>query len=189
MFSLIKCTADKTPSNLSDSTISMSKIGSGKIDSLVLGRLNTICFVFDLLIASLFDTVHWIMLLNSSLISMSVFSGTNRFVSSAYLHNLFKSDNVFRSLLKIMYKAGPNPEPWMMLRLIATGPETLPHKRVDCVRPNRNNAISDCYYSTLMGTWPLRFRIRNDFWPWLTFKGSLQAHDSENGSYRLVGCS
>ena len=38
------------------------------------------------------------------------------------------------------------------------------------------------YYESLMGTWPQRFRIRNDLRPWFNFKGPFQGHESENGA-------
>ena len=56
--------------------------------------------------------------LNSTEMSMSVFSDTRNVVSSVNLNNIFITDKGFKSLAITMYKVGPRPEPWTTPMLI-----------------------------------------------------------------------
>ena len=60
----------------------------------------------------------------SAFLVAMLLAGMTRYVSSAYLHNIFPADTVFKSPVFTTYRAGPIEDPWIMLAEIST--------RADC---------------------------------------------------------
>ena len=56
---------------------------------------------------------------------MSVFSGINRVLSSAYLHRTLTAESNLRSEAKIIYNKGPVPEPQTILWVIGSQDDNL----------------------------------------------------------------
>ena len=83
--------------------------------------------VFSMLIIILLFLAHSFMWSNSSRRHTSVFSGIMRLVSSAYLNKMFMIEIGCKSPSIIAYSKGPNPDPCIILRFIASINEiTLP---------------------------------------------------------------
>ena len=80
---------------------------------------NTSSLVFAKLIFSLFSSAHLSTISNSSLISISHFSGTSKLESSAYLQIWLVAPSGCRSIMQMVNNVRPIPEPWKIDRLIA----------------------------------------------------------------------
>ena len=95
--------------------------GSGICRDFCLGSINVISVDLDrlsvsVLIRPVFDIFNFG-------ISGMLLAGITMYVSSAYLHNIFPADTVYRSPMFTKYKAGPIEDPWIMLAKIL-GPHT-----------------------------------------------------------------
>ena len=77
----------------------------------------------DMFMVSLLSIAHFCTLENSSSKEFECISGTGKVASSAYLTKLLLIPAGFKSVMRIINRHGPTPEPCTIERLIAFIPE------------------------------------------------------------------
>jgi len=120
----------------------VARIDCGRLCLVTCGRCRTNSLVLSKLIIRPLVSAYLLIWENSSARVQSVFSGTSKLVSSAYLNMTLASQSGRRSLSMISQRVGPIPEPWTMLDVMGCGSENLPSEVLQTwLRPVRKAMI------------------------------------------------